>query len=119
MDLELAARLAERFSPKTILVAGRKLDRLHPANDLDHFFLADVRHPGTLGQSMVAQSIIEIVNTRFGAELKPLGDREIVNLAVQALSTPALHDRAARSKSARREKPPGSVLEPPRALIGR
>jgi hypothetical protein len=39
------------------------LDRHRPANDLDGFFLADCRHPGTLGQGLIACMFIEVVNT--------------------------------------------------------
>jgi hypothetical protein len=42
---------------------GRRLDRHPPANDLDCFFLADGRHPGTLGQGLIACMFIEVVNT--------------------------------------------------------
>jgi hypothetical protein len=86
LDVDRATRLAERFSPDRAVVAGRVLDSIHPANDLDHFFLADVRHPGTLGQGMFARMIVATVNARFDAGITPITDRELVDLAVAALS---------------------------------
>jgi len=86
LDLDLATRLWERFGPDRAVVARRALDRIHPANDLDHFFLADVRHPGTLGQGMLARMFVATVNARFDAGITPITDRELVDVAVAALS---------------------------------
>jgi phospholipase/lecithinase/hemolysin len=68
-------------STQYALIEGRKLDRLHPGNTLDRFFLADVRHPGTLGQALMARMFIETVNAKFAAGIAPLEPREVLTLA--------------------------------------
>jgi hypothetical protein len=54
------------------------LDRHRPANDLDCFFLADGRHPGTRGQGLIACMFIEVVNTKSAAGISP---REVLAFA--------------------------------------
>ena len=71
VDLDLATRAANLMSTEYTLVDGRKLDRMHPGNTLDRFFLADVRHPGTLGQGLMARMFIETVNAKFAAGIAP------------------------------------------------
>jgi phospholipase/lecithinase/hemolysin len=68
-------------STEYVLADGRKLDRLHPGNTLDRFFLADLRHPGTLGQSLMARMFIETVDAKFAAGIAPLHAQEVVALA--------------------------------------
>jgi lysophospholipase L1-like esterase len=87
IDLDLTARAANLVSKEYVSVGGRRLDRRRPANDLGHFFLADLRHPGTLGQGMLARMFVEAVNAQFGTGIEPLGDREIFDLA-SAVSAP-------------------------------
>jgi phospholipase/lecithinase/hemolysin len=93
IDLDLTARLASLLGEESVLVAGRRLDRRGAGNDPDHFFLADVRHPGTLGQGLMAQLLIEAVNAKFGAGIEPLGPRELIALA-ESVPTPARRDDA-------------------------
>jgi phospholipase/lecithinase/hemolysin len=81
VDLELATRAANLVSTEYVLADGRKLDRLHPGNTLDRFFLADLRHPGTLGQSLMARMFIETVDAKFAAGIAPLHAQEVVALA--------------------------------------
>ena len=81
IDLDLATRAANLVSTEYALVEGRKLDRLHPGNALDRFFLADVRHPGTLGQGLMARMFVETVNAKFAAGIPPLDSREVLALA--------------------------------------
>jgi phospholipase/lecithinase/hemolysin len=88
MDLDLATRIANLLSPDHVYLAGRRLDRLRSGQDLEHFFLADRRHPGTLGQSMLAQMLIDTINDRFGAGIEPLGNREILAFAASVGSEP-------------------------------
>ena len=45
---------------------GHRLDRRSPSNQIDHFFLADRRHIGTLGHAFIAQHLIETLNRAFG-----------------------------------------------------
>jgi phospholipase/lecithinase/hemolysin len=81
LDLDLATRAANLLSTDYALVDGHKLDRLDPGNGLDRFFLADVRHPGTLGQGLMARMFIEAVNARFSAGIAPLEPGEVLALA--------------------------------------
>ena len=81
IDLEWSTRLADRFGMNRLVVGGRKLDRINPANDLDHVFLADVRHPGTLAQGLMARMWVDTVNARFGAGIRPVDDRELLAFA--------------------------------------
>ena len=90
IDLDLTARVANLLSRDYVTVAGRKLDRREPANDLGHFFLADFRHPGTLAQGLLARMFVEAVNVRFGAGIEPIRDQDL--LAVAA-SLPAVAPR--------------------------
>jgi phospholipase/lecithinase/hemolysin len=96
LDLDLAERAASLVSPDYVYVAGRRLDRHHPGNDLDHFFLADVRHPGTLGQSLMARMFVDMVNARFGDGITPLGAREVLDFTTSLGATlPPESDRLA------------------------
>jgi hypothetical protein len=79
LDLALAAKLAPRPDGGHVVVAGRRLDRTHPANDLDHVFLADSRHLGTLAQGVLANCVISALNARFDARIKPLTLVEILD----------------------------------------
>jgi lysophospholipase L1-like esterase len=81
LDLELATKLASRINPDYFYASGRKLDRIHPSNHPLHFFLADSRHPGTLGQALMAQVFIETLNVRFNARVRPLSGREVLRIA--------------------------------------
>lgn len=82
LDLDLAMRLASRSGRGYVVVAGRKVDRLRPGNGLDHLFLADRRHTGTLGQGLVAQMLIETIDAKFAAGIEPLGGPELLGFAV-------------------------------------
>jgi phospholipase/lecithinase/hemolysin len=79
--LDFATRAANALSTEYTLVGGRKLDRRHPGNAPDCFFLADVRHPGTLGQSLMARMFIETVNAKFNAGIPALDSQEVFKLA--------------------------------------
>jgi hypothetical protein len=81
IDLDLATRAANIVNTEYALVGGRKLNRSDPGKDLDCFFLADVRHPGTLGQGLMAQMFIEVVNAKFAAGIAPIEPREVLALA--------------------------------------
>jgi phospholipase/lecithinase/hemolysin len=113
IDLDLATRAANLLSRDHVLVSGLRLDRRRPANRLDHFFLADVRHPGTLGQGLMARMFIEVLNARFGMKIEPLGDREVLAFA-QSLSprddAVRLVGTDARSPQAGPAAPPARVL---------
>ena len=76
VDLALATQLAPRPDRDHVMVAGRRLDRIHAANSPDHAFLADSRHISTLVQGMLANHVIHTLNARFDARLKPLTPRD-------------------------------------------
>jgi hypothetical protein len=76
-------------------VAGQKLDRFVPGNDIRHVFLADRRHLGTLGHGMLARYFIVTVNLRFRAGIPALTDRELLACAAGSTAPPP-ERRAAR-----------------------
>jgi lysophospholipase L1-like esterase len=75
--LELASKLAQGHWK----VAGRDLRAEPGADRLDHAFLADGRHPGTLVQGLLARLFIDTVNNRFQAGLRRLDDAELLSHA--------------------------------------
>jgi GDSL-like Lipase/Acylhydrolase len=78
VDLSLATRLAPRPDGTHAVLLGRRLDWIRPANDLDHAFLADARHISTLVQGMLANYVINALNARLHARIKPLSLGEIL-----------------------------------------
>lgn len=80
-DFDMAAKIANRFNREQAFIGGRRLDRVHSANDLNHLFLADQRHFGTLGQGLLAQMVVNAIDTRFAESIAPLDDHEIVEVA--------------------------------------
>ncbi len=78
VDLALATQLAPRPDSDHVIVVGRRLDWIRPANDLDHAFLADSRHISTLVQGMLANYVVSALNARLEARIKPLSLREIL-----------------------------------------
>jgi hypothetical protein len=81
IDLDLTTRAAKLVSREYAYLYGRRVDLLHTANDLDYFFLADVRHPGTLGQGILARLFVQVVNAKFGAGIEPLRDGDVLEVA--------------------------------------
>ena len=81
VDLYFTTRLVDAISDEHVVVAGRKVDRIHPSNDLDHFFLADERHIGTVGQALFARMILEALNAKFAARFSSLEEPEILEFA--------------------------------------
>ncbi|HEV3162708.1 MAG TPA: GDSL-type esterase/lipase family protein, partial [Isosphaeraceae bacterium] len=119
IDLDLATRAANLVSPDHVFVAGRRLDRLRPGNDLEHFFLADVRHPGTLGQSMLARMFVDMINYRFGAGIAPLGDREVFDFAASlSAAPPPARDRLATIDRNSTGRPEGQLHQVTAVLNG-
>ena len=87
-DFDMAAKIANRFSLDHALIGGRRLDRIQSGNDLDHLFLADQRHFGTMGQGLMAQMVVNAIDTKFAATIAPLSDRDIAGFAA-SLSEPS------------------------------
>lgn len=80
-DLARITRIAKAISPRVVVVAGRQVDRERPGDGPDHFFLGDSRHLGTIGQGLLAKLLVDCLNARCGAGIRPLDDREIAALA--------------------------------------
>jgi lysophospholipase L1-like esterase len=83
-DLYWSTRVARMLSPQHVVVGGVRVVRTGTSNEIDHVFLADRRHIGTVVQGLMARMFIETVNSRFGAGLEPLSDREILRVAEAA-----------------------------------
>jgi phospholipase/lecithinase/hemolysin len=81
MDLDMTTRFANLVCRDRVVVDGLRMDRANPGNTLDHFFLADWRHPGTVGQGLLAKLFVDTINARFGAGVAPLGEHEILSFA--------------------------------------
>ncbi|MDR3632725.1 MAG: GDSL-type esterase/lipase family protein [Isosphaeraceae bacterium] len=81
IDLYLVTRLGRSLSGRYVNAGGRALDRFHSGNDDEHFFLADGRHVGTIGQGMLAKLIVDTFNDRFRTGIPPLTIHEIVDFA--------------------------------------
>ena len=79
VDLALATRLAPRPDGDHVIVVGRRLDWVRPANARDHAFLADSRHIGTLVQGLLANHVINALNARLDARIRHLTVREILD----------------------------------------
>lgn len=88
IELALSTKLADRLQVDEATIAGRKVDRKKAGTSLDCFFLPDGRHPGTLGQGLMAQFFIRTVNARFGAGIEPLSDRELLDFAESLQDSP-------------------------------
>ena len=80
-DLARITRIARAISPRVVFVAGRGVDRERPGDGVDHFFLGDSRHLGTVGQGLMAKLLVDCLNARCGAGIRPLHDPEIVAFA--------------------------------------
>lgn len=90
-DLYWSTRVARLLSPQHVLVGGVRVWRNGTSNEVDHLFLADRRHIGTVAQGLMARMFIETLNSRFHAELAPLSDQEILQIATSARhETPAI-----------------------------
>jgi phospholipase/lecithinase/hemolysin len=81
LDLDLVTRLRDRLNPESVSVAGHPIERRVPGNDPTHLFLADLRHLGTVGQGLLAQLIVTAIDAKFQAEVGPLSQREILEIA--------------------------------------
>lgn len=62
------------------LVSGVTLDVATPGTDPTHLF-ADPIHPGTVGQALLGNLIVETLDEKFGLDVRPLSDAEIRSAA--------------------------------------
>jgi phospholipase/lecithinase/hemolysin len=81
LDLYVTTEAANFLSRDRVLIAGRAIDRTTPSDEPSHFFLADVRHAGTVGHGMLASMFIDLLNTHYGAGIRRLEEPEILRLA--------------------------------------
>ncbi len=81
IDLDMTTRFANLVCRDRVVVDGVRMDRANPGNAVGHFFLADWRHPGTVGQGLLAKLFVDTINARFGAGVAPLDEHEIVSFA--------------------------------------
>lgn len=77
-DFARINRISHVIAPQYVVVGGRKVERERIGDSPDRLFLGDVRHLGTMGQGMIAKLIVEHLNKKCGAGIKPLDEREIV-----------------------------------------
>jgi lysophospholipase L1-like esterase len=94
VDLFLSQQAARMLAPRGLTLAGRRIIQDRPGNDVDHLFLADGRHLGTVGQGLMARLFVATLNARFDGRIRPLEDRELWDLAGRLPQrTPALAER--------------------------
>jgi hypothetical protein len=98
VDLALATQLAPRPDSDHVVLFGRRLDRVHPANSEDRMFLADSRHISTLVQGLLANYVINALNARLDARIKPLTVSEILG---QKPDISAVASVSSKSRSSR------------------
>ena len=94
LDLDLAVKIGDLVSRDHVHLVGRRLDRIHPSNAIDHFFLADVRHPGTVGHGLLARMLVATLNAKFDAGIAPLREDEIHRFAAAVAAAPPSGDSA-------------------------
>lgn len=85
-NLAVGTSLANQWSTEAFPVAGKMIDRIHPGNTPEHFFLADQRHTGTYGQALIAQMLVDTIDVKFHLGIKPLAPDEIRRLVQPSLS---------------------------------
>lgn len=82
-DLDRYNRIARLLSPRYLVVGGRRLARGGVGAGIDHVFLADRRHAGTLVHGLIARVMIATLNRHFGTMIPPVTDRELIDYATR------------------------------------
>lgn len=81
---DLAALTAALGSlPVPLTIGGVPIDVVTPSNEIDHLFLADGIHIGTVAQGLLANLIATTLNDNFGTRIRPLSEREIIQFAAR------------------------------------
>lgn len=89
VDLHLTTRLAQVLAPRAVYVGGRAISRAEHGDTVEHVFLGDRRHIGTVVQGLLARTLVTAINRhRDGAPIEPLTDSEILDIAYQAAQGP-------------------------------
>ena len=81
LDLARITRVSNLLTPYSVVVSGRQIERARPGDEIDHLFLGDVRHLGTVGQGLFAKMFADALNARFHAGIAPLDEGEIMAFA--------------------------------------
>jgi phospholipase/lecithinase/hemolysin len=80
-DFDLQSRAAKAIGGDVVSIDGRKFVRTSTGDDPDHFFLADGRHMGTVGQGLLARLIVDTINARFQMSIPRIVEPEILRFA--------------------------------------
>lgn len=83
VDLAAATRQTATSGSGSLSFGGESIDVRTPGDDYHHFFLADSLHVGTVGQGIIAELFALSIDQKFGAQLSPPSQQEIVRLAAQ------------------------------------
>lgn len=100
LDFARITRISSYLAPETLSIAGHRVDRISPGDSVDHLFLADVRHLGTVGQGVFAKMVVDTLNTKLGTKIPPLIDREIITFAERVNSSIAASEPIAQKTNA-------------------
>jgi lysophospholipase L1-like esterase len=79
-DLAAESAALSQAPGGSVPFGGTTIDLTTPGPDYHHFFVDDI-HVGTVGQGLVANSIVQALNTSFHARIRPLTARQIVQFA--------------------------------------
>ena len=91
-DFARINRVSRAISPKFLVVGGRRIERERAGDSPDRLFLGDARHLGTMGQGMIAKLMVETLNKKCGAGIKPLDEREVVAISDALAPSPLASD---------------------------
>jgi hypothetical protein len=86
--LDLTSLQRTELSQQPITIDGLTIDPTTPGDDINHLFLADGIHAGTIAQGTLANAYIDILDQKFNAGITPLSPAEIVTYAQE------VHDAA-------------------------
>jgi hypothetical protein len=76
-----SAELAGLASLGAVPFGGTTINLTTPGDSYRDFFLADGIHLGTVGQGTIADDFVSAIDSQFGAKIKPLSPKQIVNFA--------------------------------------
>jgi hypothetical protein len=79
-DLAVESAALSQVPGGSVPFGGTTIDLTTPGRDYHHFFVDPV-HIGTVGQGLVANSIIQALDASFHARIQPLTNRQIVQFA--------------------------------------
>jgi hypothetical protein len=79
----LTGSLLQQASGGSFPFGGTTIDVTQPSEDFRHLFLADRIHIGTVGQGLLADLILQTIDTQFGYRVPLLSPRQIVALAAR------------------------------------